>query len=344
MEVVSAVQDFGLPVPAGRAVVMFDFMKPVLTKKSNIVMFKTHKTASTSLGSILFRFGARHGRRFLIGDEHYTQLRDADTFRLGGHMHINHHVLETLTPDQIGAFYSRFIPNPTFISIVRHPRERYLSAYKYFWEPFYGNKFNIFLGDQRYINQQSRDFGIHNATVMNNFLAPGGFLSKMGPVLITERFDESLVLMKRAFGWEMHDLLYIRLLDSCNSLRNHAGKLVKCDPPSEAQLPAYSARIDQNNDLDTILYDVMVKRHEDEVRKQDSSFAEEVELLKRLREKLSDYCRSEAILFNANREQFMQSITFCTQYVLDDLVYGDIIRRGGGTVQWILPGGPVQLD
>jgi len=323
---------------------VLDFLLPRRQKTANIVFFKTHKTGSTTLGSIFFRFGARHGCKFMVGMEHYTILqRDSASFGVGSNIHLQHHRPLGLSFDELVDTYSLYIRNPLFVSVLRNPMDRYISAYRYFWEPYFSSKFFQFLQDKRYHNQQAIDFGLHNSTLMTQFFSSGGSFDKMGPVLITEYFDEGLLLMKRKFNWDLQDILYIKLFDSCATQRNHDGKFVKCGPLVEASSDMYRKLITENNALDQVLYDAFLARYKEEVASMGPDFEEELKQFRMLRGALVDYCKDDLAAFLKNREAYLTGVNYCTQFVLDDLAYEGIIRIGKGVAQWVLDGPPTEF-
>jgi len=312
-------------------------------KKGNIVMFKTHKTASTTLGSILFRFGARHGRRFLYGPEHYVSPFVDGPSMVPGHISLNHHVPGALTAPQLFKFYEGLIQDPVFISVLRSPIDRYLSTYRYYVQPFWKRGFSRFLRDKNYENQQCKDFGITTLSQLDHFLRTPELHERMTLVLITEYFDEGLVLLRRKLNWDLEDILYIRLLDSCSSLKNFDGKPVKCEDPPEALTPGAQRRIREANQLDQRLYDFYHAKFEEELAAQDPSFWGELALFQRLKASLSTYCKADSEDFARDRNSYPRQVTICTQYVIDDVTYGHVIRSSRGIAQYTLPGTPMNL-
>jgi len=315
----------------GDLAALFSFPGAVKEKVGNVVMYKTHKTGSTTLGSILFRFGARHGRKFMYHSDHYLPVgRDfLKTFERGSNIHLQHHKIRGMGAVDGMDFYAHFIDRPHFITVLRSPIKRYLSAYRYFWEPFHKGRMNAFLLDSRFINQQCRDFGISNSTELSAFLA--GPYQRFEVVIINEMFDEGLVMLKRKFNWDMEDILYVRLQDSCTMVHNFGNKPVKCNDPPEAELPTMKEKLKQRNSLDQVLYDTFLAKFKDELAAQDETFATELAHFKQLNIYLADYCRPEfeRILNRPNKSKPLPP-TFCTKYVIDDVGYEDVIRANMG--------------
>ncbi|KAL6096909.1 gal3st1 [Pungitius sinensis] len=204
--------------------------------KVNIMFMKTHKTASSTMLNILFRFGEKHKLKFALpngrNDFFYpspfrcSQVKDyrpGDCFNIVcNHMRFDHQeVAKLLAPDAV------------YITILRDPVALFESAFHYYhrvvpltWridgedklarflnspQSFYSaNAFNSF-----YLkNLLLFDFGLDNnleaddprvARIIND-LSKRFYL-----VLFAEYFDESLVLLKDTLCWTTEDILYFKL-------------------------------------------------------------------------------------------------------------------------------------
>ena len=309
-------------------------------KRGNLVFFKTHKTGSTTLGSIFFRFGARHGRTFLYGPGHYLNPKVTEPeYRNVSHISISHHTVLSMSPAEIFGFYETYIRDPVYVSILRDPVDRHLSSFRYFVEPnAKDSSLKRFLHDRTYYNQQCKDFGIGSTFQLTDFLQSPDLEGRMTLVLITEYFDEGLVMLKRRLNWELEDILYIRLLDSCSSLKNHKGRGVKCGNPPESYTPEIRGRIKLVNALDQRLYDHFLAKFMKDLAGQDSGFFEELALFRRLREALQIHCEDTVNAFRISRLDALLYPSACTKYAVDDAIYGHVIRSNRGVGNIFLPG------
>lgn len=317
--------------PDPRPFIILDTEHP--RKRGNIVLFKTQKTGSIALGSILFRFGAKHGRRFFVPSDHYMEPakeRDRNILQKGCNLQIYHHHPNGLTTQQLFTFYQTFVTNPTFISILRNPVHRYISAFHFFWEPYTQIKtMKYFLRFREYKNQQSEDFGLYTEAQMDEFLnSPKGMMNHFGHVLILEHFDESLVLMKRKFGWNLEDILYIRLTETCGGKPSNPETGGKCEPENEYDQETLE-KIQEANNLDIMLYNAYLKKFKEELESQDESFGEEVSVFRRMLKDLKEFCEKEKPYMDKTPHQ-------CTRYYLNDLEYEAIIQKGKGYANQIL--------
>ncbi|XP_051682471.2 galactosylceramide sulfotransferase isoform X1 [Oryctolagus cuniculus] len=220
------------PPPAGSASNGSGGCRP----RRDIVFMKTHKTASSTLLNILFRFGQKHGLRFAFpngrNDFDYPAFfarslvqdyRPGACFNIiCNHMRFHYDEVRGLVP-----------PNATFITVLRDPARLFESSFHYFgpvvpltWKLSGGDKLAEFLRDpERYY-----DPGGYNAHYLRNLLFFDlGYDSSLDPrspqvqehileverrfhlVLLQEYFDESLVLLKELLCWELEDVLYFKL-------------------------------------------------------------------------------------------------------------------------------------
>ncbi|XP_043834218.1 galactosylceramide sulfotransferase-like [Dromiciops gliroides] len=204
--------------------------------KMDIVFMKTHKTASSTLLNILFRFGQKHKLKFAFpsgyNDFNYPSFfkrslvhnyRPGDCFNIICN-HMRFHYSEV---------HSLVAPNATFITVLRDPARLFESSFHYFgmvvpftWKLTGRDKLAKFLQDPtRYYNPQG-----FNAYYLHNLLFFDlGYDNELDPrspqvaehileveqrfhlVMLQEYFDESLVLLKELLCWELEDILYFKL-------------------------------------------------------------------------------------------------------------------------------------
>ncbi|XP_002738540.1 galactose-3-O-sulfotransferase 2-like [Saccoglossus kowalevskii] len=208
---------------------------------TRVVFIKTHKTASSTLASITQRFGYTRNLSFVVPSR-YQIISNAYGFKrsmlnstkyppLNGGKHYD------ILTNHVG--YDRHemeavIPNATYITILRHPVQQLVSAFSYFaWGKaigrYRGRNTNLItafmeipeLVQRRQLklwwqshNGQLYDFGFRTQygnnemdDLVHKYIE---ILDKeMDLVLITEYFDESLLIMKKQLCWSMDDILYI---------------------------------------------------------------------------------------------------------------------------------------
>ncbi|KAK9532582.1 hypothetical protein VZT92_009960 [Zoarces viviparus] len=204
--------------------------------KVNIMFMKTHKTASSTILNILFRFGEKHKLKFALpngrNDFFYpspflcSQVKD---YRLGdcfnivcNHMRFDHREVAKLLP-----------PDAAYITILRDPVALFESSFHYYhravpltWRIDGENKLAEFLNNPQsfysadafnsfYLrNMLFFDFGLDNnleaddPRVMRDIR---NLSKRFDLVLFAEYFEESLVLLKDTLCWTTEDILYFKL-------------------------------------------------------------------------------------------------------------------------------------
>ncbi|XP_006814245.1 galactosylceramide sulfotransferase-like [Saccoglossus kowalevskii] len=200
---------------------------PKCQAKNKLVYIKTHKTGSTTLASILERFGytgnltmavpeIRHGfpRTNLFNRSMVWKIDNISSFdMLTNHARYNRPELDAL------------IPNATYITILRHPLAQFESMFGFFnWGRHIHTKDPIatFVNDPKYINATIYGRATHNSQLFDLGLSLKQTLDEdtvnkkiqslnkeMDLVLITEYFDESLLILRDLLCWSVDDILYI---------------------------------------------------------------------------------------------------------------------------------------
>ncbi|XP_017266058.1 galactosylceramide sulfotransferase [Kryptolebias marmoratus] len=204
--------------------------------KVNVMFMKTHKTASSTILNILFRFGEKHKLRFAFPDgrndffypspflcSQVKGYRPGECFNIVcNHMRFNQAEVAKLLP-----------PDAVYITILRDPVDLFESAFHYYhrvvpltWGIGGENKLAEFLNSpQSFYNPKAFnsfylknllffDFGFDNNLEANDSQIEKGIQHLAGHfhlVLIAEYFEESLILLKDLLCWSMEDILYFKL-------------------------------------------------------------------------------------------------------------------------------------
>lgn len=167
-----------------------------------VVYIKTKKTASSTFAGVLRRIAKRHGLRQTSPDDIFHEERGIMAeYEDSGSLWAYHGSRRYLEP-----LLTSVMPDPIFITTLRDPVEARLSAF-YFRvsrgevEPSVANKL-AFLSTSstrelcNYISASSSD-------------SPLDILHSYDFISVSERFDESLVLLSRYFNTSLVDLLYL---------------------------------------------------------------------------------------------------------------------------------------
>uniref|UniRef100_K7FPZ3 Galactose-3-O-sulfotransferase 2 n=1 Tax=Pelodiscus sinensis TaxID=13735 RepID=K7FPZ3_PELSI len=204
--------------------------------QTNLMFLKTHKTASSTIMNILFRFAEKHnlsvalpaGQDVHLGYPHCFKAQFAEGFEtLGQSYNIMCNHLRFSLPE-----VQRVMPNTTtYFSILRDPVSLMESSYVYYktYSPAFerSKDVNEFLASPwMYYNLSERtknvyarncmwfDFGYDNNAVGTEDYVQG-VISEVEQafqlLLLSEYFDESMVLLRDTLGWELDDVVYFKL-------------------------------------------------------------------------------------------------------------------------------------
>ena len=200
-------------------------------------------------------------------------------------------------------FYHSILPADTvYVSILRQPLQQFQSAFEYYGRssgsPLYtimqenvSNPLSLYLQQPSlyngrgvytsYIrNKQSEDLGMRDEHVLNDTLRRE-YIQQLGKefqlVMITEFFDESLVLLRRLMCWSVKDMLYIpKNKNVYKKKRVFSAK----DQAKHRKL----------NVADYDLYNFFLQRFSDTVARQKPDFWKEVAYFKKLLQNVQSYC------------------------------------------------------
>ena len=184
-----------------------------------------------------------------------------------------------------------YLPQPAiYLTLLRNPVERVISEY-YHQERFWGAD-----GSELPPQNVNLEYYVRNGMMLacNGQVrllmgAPEGPWPNYGPFLasqdnletakanlrehfifgLTERFDETLILLKRAFGWKTRDIIY---------MRQRVGRR----PPADKISRETVNLIEEHNELDMQLYEFAKQLFEEQISRQDSSFRNELRTLRLL--------------------------------------------------------------
>jgi len=213
--------------------------KQCSSSAKNIFFLKTHKAGSTTVQNVLLRYGERNNLTFALPKQpaahvfnynikfNPTMVRPSPTGEyniLCNHLHFNEQGVRDLMPQ-----------NTKYIAIVRHPVDLFESIMSYYakdvraFQRIPGNstrtKMKTFLDNpNKYYgynmshyerfgkNAMMYDFGFDNSeedeTVIQGWI---DYLDKtFDLVMITDYFDESMVLMKDELCWDTEDISYLK--------------------------------------------------------------------------------------------------------------------------------------
>ena len=201
----------------------------------NILFLKTHKTGSSTMANIFFRYGDSRNLTFILPKE-FSLLEWPRRFQVAFAIPLN------TTAPNILCSHTRFNKKPMnwlfpkggskYLTILRNPVENFESVFRYMkvgdrlgighkpdsLQRFLQKGIPFFVMRRKAYpltrNPLLHDLGLsfkyyQNLTAVNEYIQ---FLDKeFDLVMIMDYFDESLVLMKRLLCWQMEDILYLKL-------------------------------------------------------------------------------------------------------------------------------------
>lgn len=275
--------------------------------KKHIVFLKTHKTASSTILNILYRFGDSHNLTFALPLNMQSQLfypaffathfvegirtRSVKEFHiLCNHMRFNSQEVRKLMPED--TFYFSILRDPTammeslFVYYKAIPAFRLVKSLEEFLNQG-ARYYNASVPNNHYArNILTFDFGLNNTAPENETELDRRSSEVIAAVerdfsliLISEYFDESVILLQHALCWTLDDVLSFRL----NSRSERSRRPLN---------PQTAERVKRWNSLDWRLYQhfnaTFWKRVDSTLGR--TKLQQEVELLRERRRKLEQMC------------------------------------------------------
>ncbi|XP_077979124.1 galactosylceramide sulfotransferase-like [Glandiceps talaboti] len=266
------------------------FIKQTCEPKQNFVFIKTTKTGSSSLAALLFRYGLKHDlvpavderlKSHILKNETSNSLLihtyDCANFPgynfIANHLNYNRNALE------------KVIKHGQYFTILRSPITRVQSAFYYFkkihteykgfsnplkeflkryrdgkgesgmlmnWTPeqFFNSQFNRLFDFPRHVNELTVESLFENLD------------RELDLVMLTEYYDESLVLLRKMMCWKYEELVYGR----CKA------KGVEHPPTT----PEMEEIIRALSPIDIKMYDYFNKTFWQKVKQYDGNFDEDL--------------------------------------------------------------------
>ena len=268
-----------------------------ISEVSHIGFLKVHKAGGTTMLNMLFRFGLKRNLTFVIpkAKDIYINPNKTLPVKQGGH----YDILAVHVDAFNKVMFDQLLPHDKVnIAIVREPLDRMISAAYYFrdvWRVPYLRSIpkehfieNLVDYPEKYDkkdfsvtkNAMGKDFGFMvslRESDIDKIQDRLEFLDKeFRLVLVLERFDESLVLLKRYLGWQMSDIMY-------RSTNTHQHALVNLTEKQKIN-NKYTCF------LDYAIYDFFSKICADKVEAEGPGFKDEVSYFQGVLQQLEAFC------------------------------------------------------
>ncbi|KAL8591182.1 hypothetical protein ACOMHN_057922 [Nucella lapillus] len=313
----------------------------------HVFFVKIHKAASSTLTSLFLRFSHSRQLNVLLPRAGHNILSERERWPLAllsrhppsppflFDMVCNHVVYDKRL--------ERFLPEDVVrIAILREPLAQVYSAFKYYttvyWERYLNkaSSFHDFLSRQDHYedqdpygsftnNRMSLDLGLplkqlRNSSHVQHFVKEVDDLFDL--VLIAERFDESMIVLKRRLKWTMKDVLYISINKGAKSKK----RLPKLDQSLEKKFKNF-------NQFDNGLYDYFPKKFDKLVLEGGQDFRDEVQAYRDILQRVNEYCTlkdvvPEKIVFSQQKytDSFELQNSECKTMILEEMEFLERFR------------------
>ncbi|XP_077991545.1 galactosylceramide sulfotransferase-like [Glandiceps talaboti] len=281
----------------------------------NIVFIKTAKTGGSTMSTIIYRYGLKHDLTVATDPNQDSLIHEDETRQ--------HYIIQTYNCSDFPGynimashiFYNRpameeIVQNAKYVTIIRSPLTRLKSSFYFSGKdtPFH-NASNPF---GEYVKQQYDKF--MTAQIVHDFRAyiprfrlpvtndPAKLMpelerldSELDLVMITEYYDESLILLKKLMCWEFEDIVY------AVSMKAHTIYQPPITPQMADMITEMSLR-------DIQFYNYFNETFWKKVNNYDGDFSSDLETFRNLKEDIgskcyygneSDYCN--LLHFDAHR-------------------------------------------
>ncbi|XP_061073647.1 galactose-3-O-sulfotransferase 2 [Conger conger] len=218
---------------------------PACLPRGHIVFLKTHKTASSTILNILYRYGDSRGLTFALPlNKHYQLFYP---FYFAAHF-VEGFRLKAVKEYDIMCNHMRFMPaeikrvmpeDAFYFSILRNPVSMMESIFIYYkaipafrkarnLDDFLNNashSYNASLSNNHYAkNLLAFDFGFDNNNNIVDIqrqanLSISAIEQNFHLILISEYFDESMIMLKNALCWSLDDVVSFKLNSRSNRTR-----------------------------------------------------------------------------------------------------------------------------
>uniref|UniRef100_A0A6A7FUN6 Galactosylceramide sulfotransferase-like n=2 Tax=Hirondellea gigas TaxID=1518452 RepID=A0A6A7FUN6_9CRUS len=268
--------------------------------QQHIMFLKTHKCASSSVQNLFLRYGIKHNLSFALPGKG-TYFGHPEPFSASW---VEDNLFPASGIADIFAVHSRLngpenkkvvAPDASFITVVRDPPQLFESLYNYFHlDEFFGATLDEYLKFPSDIqlslprlnkrfgpNMMLFDMGVDiraNTTAVEIRRAIDEADKLFDIVMISERIDESLILLKELLCWDYSDVVFFTKNARRDDMKPHMSE-------------AATEKLRELNSGDVLLYDHFLSKHERIVNKYGiAKMANEISLLNGARQKMFDDC------------------------------------------------------
>ena len=259
---------------------------------------KVHKAGSTMMQNMFFRFGLKHNLTFLLPETtlyfHPSSMTPLKAIN-------DHYDILAVHSKFSKSKYDKYLPSDKVnIAIVRDPLQRFFSA-AYYYRDVRKNEHLLQIPRETLIhelinnhekydnaicpklkNSMAKDFGFSQQIKETDTALILNYLRHLQKefilVLVLERLDESLVLMKRCLHWKMSDIIFLRINSNEHGLVNLNKE--------------WKEKHRKVNYLDYALYDFFEAILNSQIKVQDDGFKQEVDQFRHISNLTRVFCNT----------------------------------------------------
>ncbi|XP_076439202.1 galactose-3-O-sulfotransferase 2-like [Babylonia areolata] len=274
----------------------------------HLFFLKVHKAASTTVLNIIYRFALHRQLHVMLPKKgNILSERSKEWASAAVDLPNGVNFFDVLCNHLV--FNEDIIRNSLhtdvkFVGIVRHPLSQFESAFNFYrdqfpakyltsisgpnnittylktpaeYEPGFNNSFTH--------NRMSFDFGMGKEGLTGNDTEIRKYLDYLNRtfdlVMVSERFDESVILFKRLMRWQLRDVVYLQ-----NNVYTSQAQISHRHPFTEQE-----KRVHQTfNAADYALYEHFAKLLDKRLEAAGKEFKEEVATFQALRQRVTEYC------------------------------------------------------
>ena len=282
------------------------------TEERNVFYLKIHKTGSTTLANILYNFGVLRNLSFpyFVNQEEDKTLPHPRDLLEGTDTQHRFNIMAAHTIFSLDFILSSMPTNTKIVISLRHPFSQLQSAIIFFEfhkhktvreailaQKEYADMVGVSIGPNEVLQMilrgnnldidrlnkiygvYARELGmdmtkIHNISYVKEYLT---FLDhRVDSVIITEHFEESLLLLRKKFCWSYKDIMFL---------------LMRKQSYNFNVTNSYRERYRQVNPVDHVIYEHFLKRYKNIPDIKGLYFETELAHFKNMLESFSTFCR-----------------------------------------------------
>jgi hypothetical protein len=268
--------------------------------KTHVAFLKVHKAGSTTMQNLFFRFGIRHNLNILLPRRGNYLNSPGQKLPLKSGQHYDIFACHTVYNTK---WFKSLLPaDAVNIAIVRAPVDRMISS-AYYYRDIFGVKYlkripsgnfihNLVNFPEKYNsaffsqtrNSMGKDFGFRNGIQQNEKDQIKSYLDKLNSefllVMIMEKFDESLVMLKRLLNWSFIDIIYLK-----TNSHKHNPIVLNATEIANFRKTSY---------LDYEIYDYFTEVFETKLKTIGNDFYDEVKFFQNVLDRVHDFCSANA--------------------------------------------------